>query len=185
MQHGRIEPPRQGYRRNGDTRLLARTDRFGFKIRAMGSSPATTGLDHLSRSIHVNAYLLRLSVSFHLPSPAERCLRQPLTVHSLRARANLSDAETYQLIAPRRTLKRREAPGQILSSEEADKAVRVARITARALQVFAGQPAYAAAWLRDPKSSLGDRTPLQLLATESGALAVEEQLVGIENDMFA
>jgi putative toxin-antitoxin system antitoxin component (TIGR02293 family) len=107
------------------------------------------------------------------------------TVHSLRVRANLSDAETYQLIAPRRTLKRREASGQLLSSEEADKAVRVARITARALQAFAGQPAYAVAWLRDPKSSLGDRTPLQLLATESGALAVEEQLIGIEHGMFA
>jgi putative toxin-antitoxin system antitoxin component (TIGR02293 family) len=107
------------------------------------------------------------------------------TVHSLRVRANLSDAETYQLIAPRRTLKRREASRQILSSEEADKAVRVARITARALQVFAGQSAYAAAWLRDPKSSLGDRTPLQMLATESGALAVEDQLIGIEHGMFA
>jgi len=55
---------------------------------------------------------------------------------------------------------------------------RVARVTARAQQVFAGQPAYAAAWLREPESSLGDRTPLQLLATESGALAGEEQLIG-------
>jgi uncharacterized protein (DUF2384 family) len=44
---------------------------------------------------------------------------------------------------------------------------------------------YAAAWLREPKSSLGDRTPLQLLATESGALAVEEQLIGIEHGIFA
>jgi putative toxin-antitoxin system antitoxin component (TIGR02293 family) len=69
-------------------------------------------------------------------------------------------------------------PGQLLSSEEADKAVRIARVTARAQQVFAVQPAYAAAWLREPKSSLGNRTPLQLLATESGALAVEEQLIG-------
>ena len=107
------------------------------------------------------------------------------TVHSLRVRANLTDAETYQLIAPRRTLNRREASGQLLSSEEADKAVRVARVTARAQQVFAGQPAYAAAWLREPKSALGDRTPLQLLATESGAFAVEEQLIGIEHGMFA
>ena len=62
--------------------------------------------------------------------------------------------------------------------------IRVARVTARAQQVFAGQPAYAAAWLREPKSSLGDRTPLQLLATESGALVVEEQLAGIEHGMF-
>jgi putative toxin-antitoxin system antitoxin component (TIGR02293 family) len=56
---------------------------------------------------------------------------------------------------------------------------------ARAQQVLAGQPAYAATWLRAPKSSLGERTPLQLLATESGALAVEEQLIGIEHGMFA
>jgi putative toxin-antitoxin system antitoxin component (TIGR02293 family) len=62
--------------------------------------------------------------------------------------------------------------------------IRVARVTARAQQVFAGQPAYAAAWLREPKSSLGDPTPLQLLATESGALVVEEQLIGIEHGMF-
>jgi putative toxin-antitoxin system antitoxin component (TIGR02293 family) len=107
------------------------------------------------------------------------------TVQSLRVRAGLTDAETYQLIAPRRTLNRRETSGQMLSSEEADKAVRVARITARAQQVFAAQPSYGAAWLREPKSSLGDRTPLQALATESGALAVEELLVGIEHGMFA
>ena len=90
------------------------------------------------------------------------------TVHSLGVRANLTDAETYQLIAPRRTLNRREVSGQLLSSEEADKAVRVARITARAQQVFAGQTAYAAAWLREPKSSLGDRTPLQCLPPSLG-----------------
>ena len=107
------------------------------------------------------------------------------TVHSLRVRANLTDAETYKLIAPRRTLNRREGSGQLLSTEEADKAVRVARVIARAQQVFAGKHAYVAAWLREPKSSLGDRTPLQLLATESGALVVEEQLIGIEHGMFA
>jgi putative toxin-antitoxin system antitoxin component (TIGR02293 family) len=62
--------------------------------------------------------------------------------------------------------------------------IRVARVTAGAQQVFAGQPVYAAAWLREPKSSLGDRTPLQLLGTESGALVVEEQLAVIEHGMF-
>lgn len=107
------------------------------------------------------------------------------TVHSLRQRVNLTDPEIHQLIAPRRTLSRREAAGQVLSTEEADKVVRIARVLARAQQVFAGQPDYAAAWMREPKSSLGDRTPMQLLATESGALAVEEQLIGLEHGMFA
>jgi putative toxin-antitoxin system antitoxin component (TIGR02293 family) len=106
-------------------------------------------------------------------------------VQHLRARAPLTDAETFQLIAPRRTLARRETSGQRLTPEEADRTVRVARVTARAQQVFAGQPGYAAEWLREPKSALGDRTPLQALATEFGALAVEEVLVGIEHGMFA
>ena len=65
------------------------------------------------------------------------------------------------------------------------KTVRVARVTARAQQVFAGQPRYAGEWLCEPKSSLEDRSPLQLLATEPGALAVEELLIGIEQGMFA
>jgi putative toxin-antitoxin system antitoxin component (TIGR02293 family) len=107
------------------------------------------------------------------------------TVQTLRARVGLSDEETYQLIAPRRTLSRREASGQLLSPEEADKTVRIARVSARAQQVFGGKPEYAADWLRTAKSALGDRTPMRVLATESGALAVEELLVGIEHGMFA
>lgn len=106
-------------------------------------------------------------------------------VHSLRTRVGLTDAETFELIAPRRTLNRREASGQLLTREEADKTVRVARVTARAQQVFGGKPDYAFEWLRTAKSALGNRTPMQALLTESGALAVEELLVGIEHGMFA
>ena len=80
MQHGRVEPTRQSYRRNGDARLLARADRFLFKMRGINSSTTTTGLDHLFYSIHVNAYLLGLSVSFHLLRQLNRCIRQPLTI---------------------------------------------------------------------------------------------------------
>lgn len=40
------------------------------------------------------------------------------------------------------------------------------------------------AWLREPKSTFGHRTPLQLRATKSGAFAVEELMVGIEHGMF-
>jgi putative toxin-antitoxin system antitoxin component (TIGR02293 family) len=69
--------------------------------------------------------------------------------------------------------------------DEADKTVRIARVTARAQQVFTGQPGYAVEWLRTPKSALGDRTPMQTLISESGALAVDELLVRIEHGMFA
>jgi len=70
-----------------------------------------------------------------------------------------------------------------MSARKVRHKTRVARVTARAQQLFAGQAAYAATWLREPKCSLGDRTPLQLLATESGARVVEEQLAGIEHGM--
>ncbi|MGO9932770.1 MAG: antitoxin Xre/MbcA/ParS toxin-binding domain-containing protein [Steroidobacteraceae bacterium] len=71
-----------------------------------------------------------------------------------------------------------------MATRKVRHSIRVARVKARAQLLFAEQPAYAAIWLREPKSSLGDRTPLQLLATESGALVVEEQLAGIEHGMF-
>jgi hypothetical protein len=58
MQHGRVEAPCQGHRRDGYARLLARTHRFGFEMCTMGSSTSTAGVDQLIRSIHVNAYLL-------------------------------------------------------------------------------------------------------------------------------
>jgi putative toxin-antitoxin system antitoxin component (TIGR02293 family) len=51
-------------------------------------------------------------------------------------RGGLSDSEVYQLIIPRRTLAHRVARHEPLSKEETDRAVRVARITAMAEQVF-------------------------------------------------
>jgi putative toxin-antitoxin system antitoxin component (TIGR02293 family) len=105
-------------------------------------------------------------------------------VQALRSGVGLTDEETFQLIAPRRTLSRRETLGQALSREEADKAVRVARVAAHAQQAFRGRPAYTAEWLRTPIADLGGRTPMQALVTESGALAVTELLAGIEYGLF-
>jgi putative toxin-antitoxin system antitoxin component (TIGR02293 family) len=105
-------------------------------------------------------------------------------VHALRSRAGLTDEEAYALIAPRRTLQRRETLRQSLSPEEADRAVRIARITARAQYVFDARPDYAFEWLRTPHPAIGGRTAMQALASESGALAVEDILIGIEYGMF-
>ena len=77
-----------------------------------------------------------------------------------------------------------DRPSAIKSPEESIY-VRVARGTVRAQQVFGGKPDYAADWLCTAMSALVDRTPMQALVTESGALAVEELLVGIEHGMFA
>jgi putative toxin-antitoxin system antitoxin component (TIGR02293 family) len=105
-------------------------------------------------------------------------------VQALRTRVGLSDEEIYQLIAPRRTLNRREAEHQALSRDEADRVVRVARIAARAQRVFSAKPVYALEWLRAAQPPLGDRTPIQVLVSDAGARAVEELLVGIEHGQF-
>ena len=88
------------------------------------------------------------------------------------------------MIVPRRTLAHRMAKHQPLSKEESDKAVRVARITAMAEQVF-GEPERAWRWLRKPKQRFDRKTPLEMLATDAGARLVEEMIVQIDYGMFA
>src|SRR5438552_1959699 len=50
--------------------------------------------------------------------------------------AGLSDGEVYDLILPRRTLAHRMANRQPLSVEESERAMRIARVTSLAEQVF-------------------------------------------------
>ena len=110
--------------------------------------------------------------------------RLPATTVKALVRGGLSDAEVYQLIVPRRTLAHRIAKHQPLSKDESDKAVRVARITAMAEQVF-GEPERAWRWLRKSKRRFGGKTPVEMLATEAGARLVEEMIGQIEHGIFA
>jgi putative toxin-antitoxin system antitoxin component (TIGR02293 family) len=141
-----------------------------------------------SRSLHLRlGELLGLSSAVFSEADLIDRLQQGLpagVAQALRTRAGLSNEEIYHLIAPRRTLTRREAERQSLSSDEADRAVRVARIVAHAQQVFSAKPAYALEWLRTAVGSLGDRSPLQVLTSDTGARAVEELLIGIEYGQF-
>jgi putative toxin-antitoxin system antitoxin component (TIGR02293 family) len=105
------------------------------------------------------------------------------TIKSL-VRGGLSDAEVYQLIVPRRTLAHRIAQRQSLSLEESDRAVRVARLTAMAEQVF-GEPDRAWRWLRKEKRRFEGKTPLEMLATEAGARLVEEMIAQVDDGMAA
>jgi putative toxin-antitoxin system antitoxin component (TIGR02293 family) len=107
----------------------------------------------------------------------------PAAIGSL-IRSGLSDAEVYNLIVPRRTLAHRIAKHQSLSKEESDKAVRVARITAAAEQVF-GEPERAWRWLRKPKRRFDSKSPIEMLASEAGARLVEELIIQIDNGMAA
>jgi putative toxin-antitoxin system antitoxin component (TIGR02293 family) len=108
----------------------------------------------------------------------------PATVIKWLVRGGLSDAEVYQLILPRRTLAHRVAKHQPLSREESDKAVRVARITSMAEQVF-GDSERAWRWLRKPKRTFDGKTPMEMLGTEVGARLVEEVVQQIDHGMLA
>jgi putative toxin-antitoxin system antitoxin component (TIGR02293 family) len=110
--------------------------------------------------------------------------RLPATAIQSMLRGGLSDAEVFQLIVPRRTLAHRIAKHQSLSKGESDKAVRVARITAMAEEVF-GEAERAWRWLRKPKRHFDGKTPIDMLASEAGARIVEEMISQIDDGMAA
>jgi putative toxin-antitoxin system antitoxin component (TIGR02293 family) len=110
--------------------------------------------------------------------------RLPAATIKALVRGGVSDAEVYQLIVPRRTLAHRIARRQALSTEESDKAVRVARIAAMAEQVF-GEAERAWRWLRKSKRQFGGKTPIDMLATEAGARLVEEMVAQIDDGLTA
>jgi putative toxin-antitoxin system antitoxin component (TIGR02293 family) len=98
-------------------------------------------------------------------------------------RHGYSDEEIWALVVPKRTLARRVAKREPLTVEETDRALRLERIAALADRVF-GNPEKAHRWMRKPKHLLAGRTPVDFLATESGARQVEEMLYRIEHGIF-
>jgi putative toxin-antitoxin system antitoxin component (TIGR02293 family) len=105
--------------------------------------------------------------------------RLPLTTVEALATHGMSDREIYAFIVPRRTLVHRKSRREPLSHDESDRAVRIARISALAEEVF-GDEEKAARWLRKPKTRFDQRTPFEVLRTEAGARLVEEMLLQID-----
>jgi putative toxin-antitoxin system antitoxin component (TIGR02293 family) len=95
-----------------------------------------------------------------------------------------SEEEITTLVVPKRTLARRRAAREPLTVEETDKAFRLDRVAAQAERTF-GDAAKAQRWLRKPKRELNGCSPLDFLASESGARLVEDMLTRIEHGMFA
>ena len=95
-----------------------------------------------------------------------------------------TDDELYALIAPRRTLDRRKSSGEMLSPVESDRVQRVERTWALGVRVF-GEPERLARWLRKPSRALDRMRPIDMLASETGAKLVEEELHRIDFGIFA
>ena len=86
-------------------------------------------------------------------------------------------------IAPRtaaRRLKRRE----LLSTTESERVLRFARALARAIEVFESRDA-AKQWLQEASTALGERKPIDLLATDIGTEVVLNELGKIDHGFFA
>lgn len=84
---------------------------------------------------------------------------------------------------PERTLARRKKEG-VLSRDESGKLVRLARVVERAAEVFEDEHA-ALDWLKSANPGLGGASPLSLLDTDLGAVAVINTLGRIEHGVFA
>lgn len=82
-----------------------------------------------------------------------------------------------------RTLARRRKEG-VFSAEESAKLLRLARVAARATDVFE-KNALALDWLKRPNRALGGARPLDLLDTEIGGENVLDVLGRIEHGVFS
>ena len=108
----------------------------------------------------------------------------PIRVLNRLQQRGLSRNEIASVIIPPRTLKHRRSRHQPLSREESERAVRTARILALA-QLVMGDETAALAWLRAPRHRFQGRSPMEMLATESGGRLVEQMLIQIDQGMFA
>ncbi|AQH01898.1 antitoxin [Burkholderia sp. KK1] len=93
-------------------------------------------------------------------------------------------ADELAFIIPRRTLTHRRQQHERLSTEESDRAIRLARIVAQANTAF-GSNEKALSWLRNPQKRFAGHTALEMAATEHGARLVEDALVQIDEGYFA
>ena len=109
-----------------------------------------------------------------------------LPLHALEQmiRNGLAKDEIYRIVIPARTLKHRRSRRQHLSKEESDRAIRTARLLARAQAVF-GTVESGLSWMRAPKRRFESQSPLEMMRSEAGSRLVEEMLIQIEEGMFA
>jgi putative toxin-antitoxin system antitoxin component (TIGR02293 family) len=119
---------------------------------------------------------------YELALLAERGL--PLSAIAKLLAKGLTRSEVFRIVIPERTLKHRKARRERLNREESDRAIRTARLLARAGAVFGGDQR-ALEWMRQPKRRFKRRSPLELMTTETGGRLVEEMLIQTDEGMFA
>jgi len=120
----------------------------------------------------------------HLMDSVERGLRyQSLT--SLQKGMGLSTNEIANALdISIRTLARRKKEGR-LRQEESERLIRVSRIFDKTVNLFEGDEQEAKRWLKKPAPALGEKSPLEFIATEIGAREVENLIGRLEEGVFS
>lgn len=83
-----------------------------------------------------------------------------------------------------RTLSRRKKEKK-LTAAESDRLVSVSRLLTQAVELFEGDKEKAFRWFVQPNRALGNSTPLEMAATETGAREVENLIGRLEHGVFS
>jgi putative toxin-antitoxin system antitoxin component (TIGR02293 family) len=106
------------------------------------------------------------------------------TLDAFAAYSGLAVKELQEVVIPLRTLKHRRQRQQSLSLEESDRLGRIVRTFELAVRVY-GDNENASDCLTTPTHRFDGRTPLSMLRTGAGELAVQEFLIQIDEGYFA
>jgi putative toxin-antitoxin system antitoxin component (TIGR02293 family) len=107
------------------------------------------------------------------------------SVKALAAKLALGSAMlSRKLGIPQRTMTRRLSQRSRLTAAESDRAVRLARVYASAVEMI-GEKDKAVEWLRTPNRALGGERPLDQLDTDVGARQVEDILGRIAYGVYS
>ena len=140
--------------------------------------PLRYGSGLIRRQIHGEAGepgRLIQSILAGLPMAELADLREALEVPMERVAARIGMS--------RATFHRRQKAG-LLSADESDRAMRLARLVGQAVAVF-GNLAAARNWLNAPQHGLSGAVPLDYAATEVGAREVENLIGRIDYGVYA
>ncbi len=103
---------------------------------------------------------------------------------AIASRFSLGATELVRILRlPQRTLARRKKT-RILTADESDRLMRVARIAALAEETL-GNSTRAGRWLHEPNAALGSIPPIRWLDTDLGAKEVEELLIRIGHGVYS
>ena len=119
---------------------------------------------------------LATSIRAGFPATIINVLADRLTMH----RADVAK----RLGIPQRTLTRRLSQHARLTTDESDRAARMARIIALTVEIL-GANEKASSWLRTPNRALGGNAPIDEIGTDPGYRSVEEVLYAIAYGMYS